>query len=424
MAVCYFTKDYETKYNCEYEEKENGIEVIVDYEINDEIPSINGVRTFGTNTKFDERDILIIDYKTKKNYLLKDANYRGHTEVWGTPDGGAKTKFFSNWFFSHNDYNVLCELKETPKVNRIRVYSNLINDFIGYPSLTTFSNSDEYGINLKKSSQSKTVEINDHNIANITIGDYWQRKRNDKKHNINIELDGYIELNLTKRINYEEVYDYIYELIIFIQLLIPNKLVVNKVAVMVDDKYYDLVIPLREIIYKEKHVEKSVDDDLIEFLKKCYSLIPYRNSKSEIRNIPYIILNTSRNIEDNFLMFYRFIECYYKKQNIVNNFIDYSITNNYKNSHDMTADEIEDLSQQIVSLRNHYVHSGYYIKNKSLKISFKNIDENTPNPKNYTANNVDFDWIYAKTNILYDVVLNIIFSSMLNYKNYKFNRHF
>lgn len=83
MAVCYFNDDYKKKFNCEYEQNEKGIEVIVDYEINDEIPSVNGVKSFGKDTEFDERDILIVDYTNKRNLLLKNAGYRGHTEVWG-----------------------------------------------------------------------------------------------------------------------------------------------------------------------------------------------------------------------------------------------------------------------------------------------------------------------------------------------------
>ena len=44
MAVCYFNDYYQKRFNCEYEQNEKGIEVIVDYEINDEIPSVNGVK--------------------------------------------------------------------------------------------------------------------------------------------------------------------------------------------------------------------------------------------------------------------------------------------------------------------------------------------------------------------------------------------
>lgn len=422
MAVCYFNDDYQKKFICEYEQNENGIEVIIDYKIIDEIPSVNGVKKIGNCTKFAERDILIVDYTNQKNLLLKNASCCGHSEVFGTPDGGSKTRFYSDCYFIHDDYDEMRELPRTPKVKKIKIFSNVINDFIGRPSLSTIESDEELIIRLKRKSHPKQVAIKSKNIKNIIIDNFWTS--NPKEYNVDIKLNGYIELELKQRVNYDKVYEFIYELIIFMQLFCPDKMNIDKIYVMVNDKYYELFLPLKKFDYENKSVKTSVKDDIFVFLEKCYSSIPYRDCKAEIRNIPYIVLNTSRGLEDNFLMFYRFIECYYKKQNIVNNFISYSIANNYKKSHKMSADDIENISQQIVSLRNRYVHSGYYIKNNSLKITFKNIDKNTPNPKNYTENKADIDWVYKKTKILYDIVINIIFENMLGYKEYKYERHF
>lgn len=419
MAVCYFNKDYTNRYRCEYEKKENEIIVNVEYDIQDE-------EKVGTNGGYSIRDILIIDDKNKINYLLKKSYYSKYYSSFGNPDGTSITSFNSSIYFVDNDYKKIADLPQTPKAKKIKIYSNLVNEFIGCPSLSTISNDEDHIIKLKKESQKNTVEINKNYIKNLTIGDEWTSVHSPKKYNIDINLTGYIEIELTRRVNYDNVYDFTRELIIFIQLLIPNKLIINKIKIMVDNKYYELFLPLAKLVYKEKYVESSVSEDLIDFLKKCYSLIPYRNSKTEIRNIPYIILNTSRNIEDNFLMFYRFIECYYKKQQIQNirkTFVSCSIKNNYKNSKNMTEDEIEKLSQEIICLRNHYVHSGYYLKNESIKISFDRI-KRKKNPKDYTVNNADFDWIYERTKILYKIVIDIIFSNMLGYKYYKFNKHF
>ena len=126
-------------------------------------------------------------------------------------------------------------------------------------------------------------------------------------------------------------------------------------------------------------------------------------------------------------MLYKTIECYYKKQNIkgiTSSFINYSIHNNYSKSKNMTEDEIEDLARQIICLRNRYVHSGYYIKNNSLRITFKDLDEKTSKLKSYTLNNVDVKWIYERTKILYTIVIDIIFKNMLEYKKYGFKRMF
>ena len=63
MAVCYFDSNYDTKYKCTYEIKESVIEVEVEYDVSDEIESIDGVKVFGSNTEYRKRDILIVDYQ-------------------------------------------------------------------------------------------------------------------------------------------------------------------------------------------------------------------------------------------------------------------------------------------------------------------------------------------------------------------------
>lgn len=423
MAVCYFNDKYDEKYDCQYEIKEDLIEVVAKYDIMDEIPAINGLRTFGSNTEFKKRDILIIDNQARMNYLLKAAHCCGHTEVLGSPDGGYKTKFSTRYYFKNGNYEKLCNILNN-NIRKIRVYSKLINEFIGYPSLSKEETDNEYIIKLKRDTIKQKIEINSNNIKSIEISDNWKSELSRKNNKIDIELNGYIEIEMDKCISYEEVYDYVNELTIFFQLLKPCKFDIDKIAVEIEGFFYELCCPTNEIKYKDSYVNNSVKENLLQFLFKCYTTIPYRNSRNEVRNIPYIILNTSRNIEDNFLMFYRFIECYYKQQNIKDiqtTFIKYSIENNYKDKDKI--ENIENIVQEIICLRNHYVHKGYYIQNKKLFIAFPKIDKKA-NPKNYIAENVDFNWLYKRTKILYEIVIDIIFKNMLQYDNYEFNKHF
>lgn len=207
---------------------------------------------------------------------------------------------------------------------------------------------------------------------------------------------------------------------IYIQLLRPDKLEINKLTVGINNTFYGYSIPIRKIKYTNSYIQNSVSDDITSFIYKCYTLMPYRKGRSAIRNIPYIIFDYSRNLEDTFLMLYRTVEIYYKSKGNAKSFISYSINNNYKDDKERSKDEIEILSQQIISLRNHYVHTGYYIKNNCLRIKF---DENS-NLKNYTENGVDFDWIYKRTKILYSIVINIIFEDILGYSDYKYGKKF
>ena len=191
---------------------------------------------------------------------------------------------------------------------------------------------------------------------------------------------------------------------------------------MIGDEYYKITMPLMDCIYKEKYVEKSVNATILDFLKRCYTTIPYRETRVEIRNIPYIVMKTSRNLEDNFLMFYRFIECFYKNRKI-KNFVTEGIKKHYKKVTDLSDERIEKYSREIICLRNQYVHSGYFIKDASLEILYPKINHKK-NPKDYTVKNLDAGWIYERTKLLYDIVIDIIFKELLGFDEYIYKRHF
>lgn len=427
MSVCYLNANYKKQYNCEYNIINTGsIEVTIDYDIEDEIEAIDGLKILGNNTKYKERDILIIDHKNKKNYLLKDAYYTGHSSVFGTPDSGVKTRFRTTIYFESNSYEKLSCLKDTPKVTKIKIFSKAINKVIGNPSLQIIKSDSECIIRLSYQKTTQEIEINNKGIKKIIVGETWESIKKSDGSNMTINFNGFIELELTGRVKYSSVSDYVDELMIFMQLYFPNKFVIDNIWVEVSKEYYNLAVPVMQLNYKEKNIQFTVKERILDFLKKCYLSIPYRNSKTEIRNIPYIVMDTSRNIEDNFLMFYRFIECYYKKQeipNITKTFVSYSIKEHYASQNNISSERIEYYSQEIISLRNHYTHAGYFIKNSSLKVTFPR-ENGKKNPKDYTAKDIDVHWLYDRTKILYEIVLDIIFKKILGYEEYKFDKHF
>lgn len=427
MAKCFFNNDDSKVYDCEYTIKDFGIEVSVDYDINDEIiPDGCGVRTLLANTSFKDRDIIIVDHRNKKNYLLKDAYYIGINFVWGSLDGCTKTRFRSRVYFYHKDYQKLLELKPIPKICKLRLYSDLINELIGHPSLLRKRTNDKMIIELKKEPEKIHIPINKSNIVEIILSDTWNYLYSLKNSGISLSFSGDLELVMRKRVNYDDLYDYIREIMIYLQLFRPNKLMIDKMEVCIDDQYFGFSIPVDPVDYNDRDVTTSVSDSINTFLFNCYNSIPYRDSKSEIKNITHIVFGGARNIEDSFLMFYRFIECYYKKQKIkgiTGNFISYSIINNYRDVSNPLLENIDNLTQEIICLRNQYVHSGYYLKNNCLRIKFKKIGRKS-NPNNYTVNNVDVKWIYERTKILYDIVIDIIFKNMLGYAEYEYKKKF
>ena len=53
-----------------------------EYEIEEEIEAVNGVKIWTSSMEFRKRDILLVDVQKKKNYLLKNAWYAGNSAVY------------------------------------------------------------------------------------------------------------------------------------------------------------------------------------------------------------------------------------------------------------------------------------------------------------------------------------------------------
>lgn len=419
MAVCFFNRIYDNnhKYICNYELSTDEIICTVDYDITDEVEPVNGVRAIGPNTEYTNRDILIVDYDHGISYLLKDAYYCGSSSVYGNPDGGSKTKFATNIYFYSNSYQDLFELKETPKIDRITIVSKDLMGYISDSSISRTESKEKLVIKLSKESNREIRHIGSNNIKVISLQDYWSGGFN-KDHDIAFDITGHLIIKLSKRVNYTEIPAYVYELYVFLQIYTKRSLKIDEIRVSVNGTLYGMgfYIPSQKRYIRKNRGEKSVQCSIMNFLERCYVNIPYRHSKSDIRNIPYIILKRDRSLEDNFLMYYRFVECYYKKQDIPKiktAFISHSLNENYVSRGKLLPSELENVTNEIVTLRNHYVHSGYYIRNDSLRIKFNDTE------KNYTAK-ADIEWIYERTKILYEISIDIIFRDMLKYEQYTF----
>lgn len=416
MTVCFFNDDYDHKYSCEYEIVDQRFCVTVDYDIDDEIEAENDIKSFGPSTEYKSRDILIVDQSAKTNFLLKDAYYAGSTSVFGSPDSGTKTRFKAIIFFKYRDPNALAELPITPKVRTIRVYSKSLYNYVNNRSVRFDYSDEETTIHLMKNTEKEIVNLKGVNIKEVSLYDLWSSSVQSKDQKIVIDKTGCIELDLNRRVDYDVLYPYLNELMLFLELYEKGKNKIDKIDVTVNDKVFEISMPLREPKLMKGVTNRSVEDDLLTFLEKCYSRIPYRGKRNDIRNIFQIIFNNSINIEDVFLAYYRFIECYYKRKNTPGartTFMTQAFDDHYNENAKKSFNK-ENTIQEIISLRNHYVHSGYHLRNASLRVKFDDTK------RNYTVNNIDVDWIYDRTQMLRKISIDIIFKDLLGYQEYKF----
>ena len=116
-------------------------------------------------------------------------------------------------------------------------------------------------------------------------------------------------------------------------------------------------------------------------------------------------------------MLYRFIENYYKRQGVEDTFIEKCFAEHYHGNSFVESEKIACYVRELICLRNHYVHSGYYIKNGYLRITFGKEEKNT---RDYNAE-VSIQWIYERVQIMRAMVLDIIFREMLGIEQYRYS---
>lgn len=419
MAVCCFTYDIDKKYNCTYSIERNQVSVTIEYDIFDEIPFVNGMKAIGLNTQFKTRDILIVDSDNKKALLLKCAYYSGNTTRYGSFDNISRSIFISDYCFINSNYMTLLELQDVPKISTLILESKAFNPYIDNPSISQTYDEEKWEIICnRKQNDKRSIKIGHYNINTVCLHDNWKGDLNYLKGKVGIGIAGRLTISFRRRVNYDDLAQKIYPAMTYLQLYRPNWFDIDKIIVTINKHNYELIQPFKWTHFDHRpKPQTSVNVDLTTFITDCYNKLLF--DQRDVRNIPYIILTKYRNIEDNFLMYYRFIECYYKKNPLLkaqNSFISRGILDHYLSKKGNTLpNSIENITQEIITLRNKYVHSGYFLQ-KNLTIRFGRDNKD----KNYTINNVDVEWIYERAKILYTICIDIIFRDLLGYEKYDF----
>lgn len=414
MPICYFNNDYTKEYQCTYSEFKNSIEVNIEYDIEEnEIEEINGARIISTTTEYANRDILILDNINKINILVKNAFHAGHSNNYSIFGNSSTTKFTSFTYFKEDTVQTLHTLQSNPQTKLIRIYSTSFSDLLPFINYTKQENNETISYTIQKQRTIQRISIEKDYIDSISISNNW--KINEKSQKIvNMNFSYFLEIKLSKQHSFTTIRDFVNELIIYMQLYYSDKFIIDEVKIYINDNFYTYVTNFLSLKPKNCYVHKSVQVDLMTFLKQCYTNVSYRSAKSEIKNLYDVIFKQDRILEDIFNSYYRFIECYLKKKGYKNNFMSYALEHYYKQSLDY-----EKVAREIITLRNHYVHNGYYIDNHCLTIKY-HPSETT---KTYSVK-ADINWIYNQTLILHEIAVDIIFKEILNYPEYKYKQSF
>jgi hypothetical protein len=306
MAICYFNNDDRKKYRCTYSFEEDSLCASVEYDIYEEIPALNGVRCIG-GCNYDQRDILIVDSEVHKSFLMKEAYYAGNRITYGSVDNKSITTFKTSEFFACDDSDKIFELPSNPKCNAIRIFSNDFIRWIGVYSYKKEISDEELIIRLKRKPEPIDFGIETSKIKRIMYNDDWECNTHSDAGVISIRNSPYEEIQFKRAQNHEELFKYIFEFNLYMHLYSRGGFKVDRILTRINTCFYEFHCATRKFDYTGNK-NRCVDDNLSSFLRGCYLKIDYSvTKKSWLRNISYAVGPKARNIEDNFLLFYRFV---------------------------------------------------------------------------------------------------------------------
>lgn len=161
-----------------------------------------------------------------------------------------------------------------------------------------------------------------------------------------------------------------------------------------------------------KPVHQPVKLGFFEYIEKAYKTFEYRLADDKNKYLP-LEFKKPTSLEDQYTYYFRYIDMYMGErlksstQTDVNNydrlsaFVDENLS--FFDSQDIS--NIDDFKNELNSLRNHYVHEGYYLPNNKFKVTKKK--------KFKYYKTMDYNWLYRVTQALKLGVYKILYEDVL-----------
>ena len=153
--------------------------------------------------------------------------------------------------------------------------------------------------------------------------------------------------------------------------------------------------------------------DFYKYIEKMYKTLNYRCSDNRNKFIP-LDFKKPTSIEDQYTYYFRYIDLYmgeYLKKKTGNDASNYKrlsyFIDEYKHlfePEDIT--DIDKLKKELNSLRNHYIHEGYYLPNNQFAVTEKR--------KILYYKDMDYHWLYRITQALKEGAYIILYTKVLN----------
>lgn len=375
----------EKPYQGQYEFDEEFLEVeIFNYHSlsNDTVP-------IGSTVKY--KDIIIADLRNKV-FLFSPAFYNSGSTYALTQ----YEKYRTNFYLKTGKVDNAKSFSKDMKLSSLTLYHPMLIQCFTNPSIQITFGDRESNYKIIKEPEKKIVDIQVNNIEKIEFSAVCFCSEKNDRQLINIESENYAKIYFTTPINYEDVLEYVNEFDIFMNAYCPIGLHSYENYITTDDeKCFNMIHnKLGKEKYYKKVVHKPVKIGFVDYIEKMYKTVNYRTAVNRNRYIP-LEFKKPTSIEDQYTFYFRYIDLYmgeYLKQQTgdepnnyerLSGFVDENIQ--YFDAND-TAN-IDNFKNELNSLRNQYVHEGYYLPNNQFDVKGKNRQV-------LYSKTMDYNWLY------------------------------
>lgn len=402
MSKCtVYTIDKSSSFEGEYTFDDNQLEItIYNYSSNSFLSD---------NSTVEYKEFIIEDLKNKI-FMYSPVFYNNGTTFALT----YYEVFRTNFYFKTESYQNSDEFIADMSIRAIRFFHPLLIHNFTNPCLHIDKNENTINCKLNTKSKTKTIPIQNNNVETLVFGGVYNYSLKNYRQSLSIETENYVEIVLSDTISYDDLLSYVNEFDVFISIYSPTKL--RTYETQVRSGSGKLLTVVHKLLGKEKYYNKPVHQPVklgfFEYIEKAYKTFEYRLADDKNKYLP-LEFKKPTSLEDQYTYYFRYIDMYMGErlksstQTDVNNydrlsaFVDENLS--FFDSQDIS--NIDDFKNELNSLRNHYVHEGYYLPNNKFKVTKKK--------KFKYYKTMDYNWLYRVTQALKLGVYKILYEDVL-----------
>lgn len=325
-------------------------------------------------------------------------------------------KYKTDFYFKTGQVESVEAFSSEMKINKLIIYNPILAQCFTNPALQITYNEKEVDYKIINDSEKKVIEVQENNIEKMEFGGKCTYSRLNNGQLINIEVESYAKVYLLQPITYEEFLMYINEFDVFINAYCLGELRSYSTLVTTnEDKCFEVV---HKLLGKEKFCKKTlykpVNMGFFKYIETMYKYVHYRTADDKNKFIP-LEFKKPTSLEDQFIFYFRYIDLYMgeylekKNKKEPSNYERLSafVDENLQLFDDVDVVNVDNLKNELNSLRNQYVHEGYYLPNDQFSVRGKRREF-------LYYKNMDYNWLFRIVKVLKYGVYRSLYTSVLN----------